>query len=291
MPLSAWRSIHDMSVEGTLRFIESYHRKNVLWDVNNKYYNNRQVRINALSELGNEFNLSISAVKNKIKSLRSYFAKTHQKVMKKKSSGEEESAWFAYKPLLFILDGVGTKQTSDSDEEDTTVETDIFSDTFEVIDEGEIDHSNADVVNELCTPSVSFVTSVAKPEPRMKKIKLDPIARQKDPLHITHSFSERSSSKSEQEIPTIVKVWCEKLLTLDPQQRIFAEKAINDVLFEASLGTLHRHSVTINSSPLLSSPSASSPRKTFCASCSASLAVGTRESFQEAKDTEKDSTS
>ncbi|XP_049939472.1 uncharacterized protein LOC126416045 isoform X4 [Schistocerca serialis cubense] len=161
----------------------------------------------------------------------------------------------------------------------------------QVIDEGETDHSNADVVNELCTPSVSFVTSVAKPEPRMKKIKLDPIARQKDPLHITHSFSERSSSKSEQEIPTIVKVWCEKLLTLDPQQRIFAEKAINDVLFEASLGTLHRHSVTINSSPLLSSPSASSPRKTFCASCSASLAVGTRESSQEAKDTEKDSTS
>ncbi|XP_049789109.1 uncharacterized protein LOC126194822 isoform X4 [Schistocerca nitens] len=161
----------------------------------------------------------------------------------------------------------------------------------EVIDEGETDHSNADVVNELCTPSVSFVTSVAKPEPRMKKIKLDPIARQKDPLHITHSFSERSSSKSEQEIPTIVKVWCEKLLTLDPQQRIFAEKAINDVLFEASLGTLHRHSVTINSSPLLSSPSASSPRKTFCASCSASLTVGTKESSQKAKDTEKDSTS
>ncbi|XP_049835039.1 uncharacterized protein LOC126278808 [Schistocerca gregaria] len=226
-----------------------------------------------------KYEIEESTVKKKIKNLRSAFHREHSRVTSTKSDSAtnlEDRKWFAYESLKFILDVTEPRAAMAS-----TV----------VIDEGETDHSNADVVNELCTPSVSFVTSVAKPEPRMKKIKLDPIARQKDPLHITHSFSERSSSKSEQEIPTIVKVWCEKLLTLDPQQRIFAEKAINDVLFEASLGTLHRHSVTINSSPLLSSPSVSLPRKTFCASCSASLAVGTKESSQEAKDTEKDSTS
>lgn len=48
------------------------------------------------------------------------------------------------------------------------------------------------------------------------------------------------------EMPTICKVWGEKLLELDPQQRLLAEKAINDILFEASQGLLNRQSVKIN---------------------------------------------
>lgn len=44
----------------------------------------------------------------------------------------------------------------------------------------------------------------------------------------------------------IAKVWASKLKTLDSKQRIFAEKAINDILFEAQLGTLNRNSVQIN---------------------------------------------
>lgn len=44
----------------------------------------------------------------------------------------------------------------------------------------------------------------------------------------------------------LAKVWTSKLKTLDSNQRIFAEKAINDVMFEAQLGTLNRNSVQIN---------------------------------------------
>ncbi|XP_049763449.1 uncharacterized protein LOC126092072 isoform X2 [Schistocerca cancellata] len=271
-----------------LQFISLYREFPELWKIGSEGYRDKKKRALAINKIAEVLRLSQpyitrEDVKRKINILRTTYNRESNKIRKSKqyasSPGEIYVPKLWYFTELSFLDNQLEEEAA------------IGAIENQVIDEGEIDHSNADVVNELCTPSVSFVTSVAKPEPRMKKIKLDPIARQKDPLHITHSFSERSSSKSEQEIPTIVKVWCEKLLTLDPQQRIFAEKAINDVLFEASLGTLHRHSVTINSSPLLSSPSASSPRKTFCASCSASLAVGTRESFQEAKDTEKDSTS
>lgn len=57
-------------------------------------------------------------------------------------------------------------------------------------------------------------------------------------------------SKPKINIPPIVMVWCEKFQQLESQQKLFAEKAINDVLFEASQGTLHRHSVKINEDPL-----------------------------------------
>ena len=71
-----------------------------------------------------------------------------------------------------------------------------------------------------------------------------------------------SSREAQENIPSIAKAWGEKLLTLEPEQRIFAEKAINDILFEASQGTLHRHSLKINEDPFSNTPksSASSSR-------------------------------
>ena len=66
-------------------------------------------------------------------------------------------------------------------------------------------------------------------------------ARQNDLLQKTCTYLDQFSK-----IPTIAKAWGEKLLQLDPLQREFAEKAIGDVLFEASQGTLNRNSVKIN---------------------------------------------
>lgn len=47
-----------------------------------------------------------------------------------------------------------------------------------------------------------------------------------------------------EELQTLV--WSKKLKGLDPTQRLYAEKAINDILFEAELGNLSRYSVRIN---------------------------------------------
>lgn len=56
----------------------------------------------------------------------------------------------------------------------------------------------------------------------------------------------QESKKSENNSAIITKVWGEKLTTLNMQQRMFAEKAINDILFEAGLGNLHKFSIKIN---------------------------------------------
>lgn len=44
----------------------------------------------------------------------------------------------------------------------------------------------------------------------------------------------------------IAKVWADKLKELEPNQRMYAEKAINDIFFGASLNGLHKNSVKIN---------------------------------------------
>lgn len=98
------------------------------------------------------------------------------------------------------------------------------------------------------TASTSSMLPPPAPSPisRYKKPKTQgPISKQNELLHKACLLLE-SSSKPTSEIPTIAKAWGEKLLTLESKQRSFAEKAINDILFEASLGTLHRDSIKIN---------------------------------------------
>ncbi|KAG8233034.1 hypothetical protein J437_LFUL004255 [Ladona fulva] len=94
-----------MASEQTLAFIEDYKSYRALWDHKDKYYTNKSKRMEAYLVLAAKYQLTVKGVKNKIKSLRSYFSKEHQKVMEKTLSGEDsESNWFAYKPLLFISD-------------------------------------------------------------------------------------------------------------------------------------------------------------------------------------------
>ena len=78
-----------MSSDNTkmLAFIEDYRSFTALWDISHKDYTNRIKRNYALNALATNYKMSVKEDKNKIKSLRSYFAKEHQKVTEKKWCG------------------------------------------------------------------------------------------------------------------------------------------------------------------------------------------------------------
>ncbi|XP_031332115.1 uncharacterized protein LOC116162605 [Photinus pyralis] len=106
--------------------------------------------------------------------------------------------------------------------------------------------------------SVSSISSAntVMPPPPAKKAKKTMLAKQNELLDRACAYlSEPNSSSSGAN--SLACHWAETLDRLDPTQRLYAKKAINDVLFEAELGNLHRHAVQINTAtymPYLRSP-------------------------------------
>jgi hypothetical protein len=108
----------DWSNEKTLDFIEEYRKYTVLWRLLDTNYKNREERRSALQELGEKYSLDSKSILTKIKCLRSYFHREHRKVLKKKSGSSADeiyrSSWFAYKHMLFILQGDEAREGKDT---------------------------------------------------------------------------------------------------------------------------------------------------------------------------------
>jgi len=108
----------DWSSEKTLDLFEEYRKYTVLWHSLDKNYKNREERRSAVQELGEKYSLDSKSILNKIKSLRSYFHREHSMVLKKKSGSSVDeiyrSSLFAYKHMLFILQGDETREGKDT---------------------------------------------------------------------------------------------------------------------------------------------------------------------------------
>ena len=106
------------SREVTLNFIEDYRNLDVLWNSNKQEYFKRIHRRKALEDLGSKYGIDVLTVKKKIKNIRSYFWKEHERILK--GGSEETSGWFAYSYLLFLKDINGPCDGRGSVEKDRT---------------------------------------------------------------------------------------------------------------------------------------------------------------------------
>jgi LysM repeat protein len=68
----------------TIAFIEDYRSFTAAWEVNHKDYTNKIKRNDALNALAINYKMSVKEVKNKVKSLQSYFEKEHHTVTEKR---------------------------------------------------------------------------------------------------------------------------------------------------------------------------------------------------------------
>lgn len=93
--------------------------------------------------------------------------------------------------------------------------------------------------------SISSIGGPPLMGPPKKQRKLGPVAKQNQLLTLACKYLSKSDNANE-DLLDISKVWANKLKAIDPRQRLFAEKAINDILFEAQLGNLSKDSVKIN---------------------------------------------
>lgn len=114
--------------------------------------------------------------------------------------------------------------------------------------------------------SGSSITGISSGIPKRQKIK-GPLAKQNELLSLACDFLSRPHNESQDQgdkYLDIAKVWAAKLKEMEPNQRLFAEKAINDILFEATLGNLQTDSVQrSNNSSNQVTPQSSPPNSTL----------------------------
>ncbi len=67
-----------------------------------------------------------------------------------------------------------------------------------------------------------------------------------DPTEELVKLASKRLQQPQDDSDVVAAAWAVELRKMDPQQQLFAKKAINEILFEGQMGTLHRSSVEIN---------------------------------------------
>ncbi|CAG4957111.1 unnamed protein product [Colias eurytheme] len=200
--------------EFDLLLISMYRDSPELWDTKAKGYTDKNKRSIALNKITNELKkydteFTVEKLKRKINTLRSNFNREHTKVKRSLMSGVMDEV---YRPKLW------------------------YYNEFEFI---------ADARNTADTEFLMQRTSVSEIEDNSLLIagSANKIFKKEKTFQNEESLVNNYLKTSDEEIDIIAKSWAFKLKRLNPIQRRFAEKIINDVLFEGEMETLTRDGV------------------------------------------------
>ncbi|XP_077297980.1 uncharacterized protein LOC143919510 [Arctopsyche grandis] len=199
------------------QFIRCFENCEALWDPRDRHYLKRSKKNQYLNKLLKIYksiksNATIEDVKNKLNSLRSNYRKELKKIDNAKRLGE------VYIPTSKTFHAL------------------VFLPKLNRADE------NPDPVAKHNEPMAKHNEPMTKQnEPMIKRNQLLTKA-------CTLMSQPTTSSQSPQKpVDLVALVWSEKLKELSPTQRLYAEKAINNILFEAKLNDLNRNSGQVNS--------------------------------------------
>ncbi|XP_076061489.1 uncharacterized protein LOC143037247 [Oratosquilla oratoria] len=258
-----------------VRFIRAYRDFPMLWDVTSEDYLNKGKKTAAYDEL-----LSIlrevkpdavrEDVKKKINSLRTNYRKEVKKINDFKMMGQvyEPTGW-TFKELSFLgsenmhcrnfSSFVMGEHEEDCRDDDRTSGDDGYGPEEVLTVEGEI--KVEDDAKDL-SDSMFSISNVVMPQhhspPPAPPLPLPPhvpssgggggpMLKRKRPGQFPYANDPRGGALPNVDTEEVTaKYWALKLKFVKKEQRLFAEKFINDILLEAELGTLHRNSVQIN---------------------------------------------
>lgn len=110
----------EWSKQTTLKLIDLYRDKPVLWNQTHCDYKNKRKRFAAWADISNELNIDKGELEKKIKNVNSQFLRELKRLKETKTSPDDkyESHWFAFDSLLFLRDK--TKLTPSRDDAGVT---------------------------------------------------------------------------------------------------------------------------------------------------------------------------
>ncbi|XP_034826816.1 uncharacterized protein [Maniola hyperantus] len=227
--------IHNLEPEK--EFILQYQSLPQLWDTSDIRYSNRFERYQALAKLLPIYQKmkpygTIEDIKKKINSLRSNFRRELKKYMANENSGGYyPKVW--YFPYLSFL-----RKLEDSDDKGESTLKVEETEKPEHIQIERPKETKESILRTLCTETIR----ISQPPQKMKKkiLHREHTRAHNRPQPYQHQHQCQRISN-----PLAIE-WSDTLATLDPLQKLYAKKAINDILFEAELGNLHKNSVRIN---------------------------------------------
>ncbi|KAF5285415.1 hypothetical protein FQA39_LY16669 [Lamprigera yunnana] len=227
-----------------LECIEVYHSLPALWNIKSKDYSNRIKKTEQYNNLLRKYreyypDADKAQLVKKFNSLRTNFRKELKRIKDSEKSGAEtddiiEPTLWYFEEMNFL---VGQEEPSTS-QSTIRIQDDDTQGGEDYIDDVEI----REPIN------ISTINRKNNGPPQKKRRKVDESAE-------LISLAQKHLQEPPTEFDKIASAWAVELQKMKPQQQLFAKKAINDILFEGQMGSLHRDSIQINCLSRTSTPS------------------------------------